>query len=302
MMAPRGGATRAETRKEKARVPTAAASATTQGRHTQGTAIRAFSPLTLVVLALALGLAGASSGAPTRPTGTLQFSLTITQEWRIGREYCPPGTPASTNCLESVGVGEVAGLGRVTVTYTKLLPGGDPSCFMIQNNTALIEVAGKGALELSRPGRVCASGPPPRVDGPFEFSFSKGSGRYAGAMGTLVYKSAVGQGSPACQCGRARDTWSGTLTVSGVEFDVTRPELTGAVSKTVRAPNKAKRVRVRYTVTAKDAVDGPVPVLCTPRSGSYFRLGRTKVACSASDSSSNRRRARFTITVKRQSR
>ena len=85
----------------------------------------------------------------------------------------------------------------------------------------------------------------------------------------------------------------------GLEFDVTPPGLKGAVSKTVRAPKNAKRVRVRYTVTAQDAVDGSVPVSCMPRSGAFFKLGRTKVSCAATDKSGNTRQAQFAITVKR---
>jgi len=42
-----------------------------------------------------------------------------------------------------------------------------------------------------------------------------------------------------------------------------------------------------------------LPVACTPRSGSFFKLGRTKVICSASDSSGNMRQAGFIVTVKR---
>ena len=58
-------------------------------------------------------------------------------------------------------------------------------------------------------------------------------------------------------------------------------------------------MRVRYTVTATDAVDGAVAADCTPRSASAFRLGRTKVACFATDRSGNTAKAQFTITVKR---
>lgn len=102
-----------------------------------------------------------------------------------------------------------------------------------------------------------------------------------------------------CRCGTARDTWTGTLTVPGLDFDITPPSLTGAVSKILRAPRGAKRMRVRYRVTAEDEVDGAVPAICTPRSGSFFKLGRTRVTCSATDSSGNTRDARFTVTVRR---
>lgn len=83
------------------------------------------------------------------------------------------------------------------------------------------------------------------------------------------------------------------------EADTTRPVLAGATSRVVRAPTGAERVRVRYRVTGRDEVDGPVPVLCIPSSGSWFRLGRTRVTCSATDSSGNTGRASFTVTVRR---
>ena len=90
---------------------------------------------------------------------------------------------------------------------------------------------------------------------------------------------------------------TGTLDVPAA--DTIPPTLSGAKHKTLRAPRGAKRLRVRYIVTAQDAVDGSVPVACTPRSGSYFSLGRTKVACSATDSSGNTGKAQFMVTVKR---
>ena len=65
------------------------------------------------------------------------------------------------------------------------------------------------------------------------------------------------------------------------------------------APRGAKRARVTYTVSARDEVDGSVPVSCQPRPGSRFRIGRTAVNCSAIDGSGNTATARFTITVKR---
>lgn len=43
------------------------------------------------------------------------------------------------------------------------------------------------------------------------------------------------------------------------------------------APRGKTRARVRLDVFAADAVDGNLPVTCTPASGSLFRLGRTKV-------------------------
>jgi hypothetical protein len=250
------------------------------------------------VLFLALAAAAGVSGAPTRPSGTLQVNATITNVWRMSDDFCPPGTPALADCVRSEGQGNVAGLGRVTVSYDKVLPNDDPRCFIIHHNTAVIEVAGKGTLQLSRTGRDCGAGPPPRQDGPFEFTVASGSGKYVGASGTLVYRGSVSMHVGPCCRGLVKDTWTGTLSVPGVEFDITSPVLAGAVSKTVRAPRAANRVRVRYVVTATDAVDGAVPVACKPRSGSPFAVGRTPVTCSATDSSGNSARRRFTVTVR----
>lgn len=254
----------------------------------------------LVALTLAGGaaLAAGASGSTERAAGALQVDAAFRQMWQLDRDYCPPGTPTVANCLRSVGGSEVAGLGRATLTYKRILPGDDENCFMVMNNTAIIEVAGKGTLELFRAGRICALGPPPRVDGPFTFTVTGGSGTYVRATGSLSNKTTVYAGDGACQCGAAIDTWTGTLTVPGVDFDTTPPTISGAASKTVRVPKAAKRVRVRYTVKAQDAVDGAVAVICKPSSNSFFKRGRTKVSCSATDSSANTSEARFVVTVK----
>jgi HYR domain len=84
----------------------------------------------------------------------------------------------------------------------------------------------------------------------------------------------------------------------GLDFDLTPPTLHGVHDSTVRA-RKARRVRVRFTVTAKDAARGRVPVTCTPRSGSLFKRGRTKVTCAATDGNGNTATATFVVTVKR---
>jgi hypothetical protein len=54
---------------------------------------------------------------------------------------------------------------------------------------------------------------------------------------------------------------------------------------------------VTFATTATDAVDGEVPVTCTPVSGSLFPVGATTVQCSASDSRGNTSDASFTVTV-----
>jgi hypothetical protein len=54
---------------------------------------------------------------------------------------------------------------------------------------------------------------------------------------------------------------------------------------------------VNYVVDAIDAVDGRVPVTCTPLSGSFFPIGRSDVACQSVDLRGNRTKATFSVTV-----
>ena len=55
---------------------------------------------------------------------------------------------------------------------------------------------------------------------------------------------------------------------------------------------------VAFEVTAKDDRDGTLPVACTRKSGSLFKLGMTRVTCSSSDSSANAAKASFSVTVR----
>jgi hypothetical protein len=129
------------------------------------------------------------------------------------------------------------------------------------------------------------------------FTVTGGTGIYAGASGSGHIQAAV---SPSTSNNTyvGFETWTGTLSVPGLDFDVTAPILTGATNKTVKARRGAKSVRVTYNVTARDAVDGEVAASCLPTSGSRFKAGRTLVTCSASDTSANTGTAKFRVTVR----
>jgi HYR domain len=249
----------------------------------------------IAAFALVLTLVADVAGTPRRLAGALQLDATISSVHRSDPGYCPAGTPAIATCVRYVGVATIPGLGRVTSTYTKIAPGDGGDCDIVMPNTVVIDVAGKGSFELARVGRVCnrLTVPYPPI-GPLEFTVARGSGTYAGASGSLTFRSIVF--SPPSVT--SRDSWTGTLAVPGLDFDVTPPTLAGAVSRTVVAPKGARRIRVRYVVRAKDAADSAPRVVCTPPSGAFFRLGRTTVTCSATDSSGNSGRARFGITVR----
>jgi HYR domain len=73
------------------------------------------------------------------------------------------------------------------------------------------------------------------------------------------------------------------------------PEITVPADMTVEAQSFAGAA-VTYVATAEDERGRPVPVTCTPASGSTFPLGTTTVTCTATDDG-DRRTERFRITV-----
>lgn len=207
---------------------------------------------------------------------------------------CPPeAPPTATLCANRTTDGLFPGLGRVAGAYWFF----EQDCVgshLVLETTARLEIEGKGALQVAlERGEQCV---PSGLIAKRQFRITGGSGLYAGASGagTLEHNLHYTREGAA-----GDDTWTGTLTVPGLEFDVTPPTIAGAVSKTVRVPRRAKRVRVTYRVTANDVVDGSVSVACAPRSRTRFKLGRTTVKCTATDSSGNVKNARFTVTVKR---
>jgi hypothetical protein len=157
--------------------------------------------------------------------------------------------------------------------------------------TGRLIVAGKGEFRFAlAQGAQCVDEEPVRNE-PQTFTITGGAGSYVSASGSGTIERSLSGGV-------GTERWTGTLTVNGLEFDVTPPTLTGAKSKTVHARKGAKRARVTYKVTANDDHDGAVPVSCEPRSGSRFPIGRSVVRCSATDSSANTGNASFRVTVR----
>ena len=251
---------------------------------------------TVVVLVAAVGaaaflLVSASSSAPSA-AGTLNLRATLATS--SPSATCPPEAPPGADCHPRTGNGSVSGLGTVVAKYTWLFGMGDCPTTLVKPlaTTGRIVVANKGEIDFGlSDGARCVEQEPVRNE-PQDFTVTGGTGAYQGASGRgAVERSLSG--------GHGVERWAGALTVPGLEFDITPPRIAGAVSKTVRAPRGAKRVRVTYKVAASDAVDKQVAVVCLPWSGSWFPIGRTSVTCQARDSSGNTGRARFAVTVKR---
>lgn len=79
-------------------------------------------------------------------------------------------------------------------------------------------------------------------------------------------------------------------------LDTTPPVLSLPADITTPATGPSGAV-VTFTVSATDMVDGSVPVVCSPASGSTFPVGMTVVNCSASDTSGNTTNGSFNVTV-----
>jgi hypothetical protein len=244
-----------------------------------------------VVTLFAAGIAS-GQGATVLATGTLELRASLRLVSDLGA--CPPAINADA-CAARTGQGSVSGLGRVSETYTWSYRMGPPTCPSGVGKplatTGRLVVVGRGEIFFAlADGARCIDQEPLRNE-PQNFTITGGTGTYNGALGSGTLERAVSAGA-------GTERWIGTLVVPGLEFDVTPPTLRGTTSRTVGAPKGAKRVRVTYTITANDAVDGRVPVTCVPRSGSRFPIGRTVVRCSATDSSANSSTARFVVTLR----
>jgi len=247
--------------------------------------------------AVAAAVVEASRGAAGATAGTLELRAELRLVSQLGA--CPPGV-AATACGARTGEGVVPGLGRISEAYTFVADIGSPPCAAGFGRAlaypAVLTVAGKGDISVAlAAGDECVGQEAVRTQAQ-AFTITAGTDIYVGASGSGIVERVLGGETAAGRVGR--ETWTGTLVVPGLEFDVTPPTLRGASAKTVRAPRGARRARVAYSVTARDDVDGVVAVSCRPRSRSWFRLGRTRVTCSATDSSANTRTARFTVSVR----
>lgn len=165
------------------------------------------------ILVAALAAGAEATGAPERASGSMAVNSTL----RSAREAtpCPPGTSERSTCFRYTAETTIRGLGRLTTAYTKLITLGDPDCEVLFLNPAVLEVVGKGAVEFSTVRKTCWRFQLPTTIGPFEFTVTGGSGRYAGASGSLTFTrrySPFPQG-PATP-GQARSPCPGTSSTS----------------------------------------------------------------------------------------
>lgn len=244
---------------------------------------------------LASMLTAPSSAPFAAGTLNLQGTLRLVSDPLI----CPPEAPPNADCLARTAQGKISGLGSVSANYTWSFRMGPPTCPASDvgkplATTGRLVIVGKGEIQFAlADGARCVDLHQVRNE-PQDFTIIGGTGTYEGMSGSGKLWTAVSGGGDL-----GRVTWSGTVAVPGLDFDLTPPVLKGARNKVVKAKRPAKRAAVRYAVTAQDAVDGSVPAVCDPPSGSRFKIGKTTVRCSATDSSANTATASFVVRVSR---
>ena len=92
------------------------------------------------------------------------------------------------------------------------------------------------------------------------------------------------------------NTGTGTFTVTVTTEDTTPPVINVPSDISTTTDTASGKV-VTYSASATDNLDGPIPVSCSPASGSTFPVGTTTVGCSATDSHGNSASASFKVTV-----
>jgi hypothetical protein len=243
-------------------------------------------------LALSAAAAGMAPGAQARRTSLDSSSLAIdsTVRMEFDLEGCPPSAPPGFCYRSKPARGLVRGLGETVWNVELDIDRSDPAeqCSSWKLLSGSVAAAGKGAVRLVGQSEGCQ---PFNRAGKVSVTVTDGDGRFAGASGSGLLDFV--EQAPYTAAVRL----TGTLTVPGFEFDLTAPTISGVKNMTLATRRRA--VRVRYAVSGRDEVDGSIPVMCTPRSGSRFKIGRTKVSCTAQDSSANVAAARFTVAVKR---
>lgn len=272
-------------------------------RTTICTALVLLAATALVAAAVPARAATENDASSPTSVGGMMASLELRAELRllsIRAGACPPGVSSTTTCPSRTGEGLAPGLGSATVAYSYLVEQGDPACAggsaRILGYPVRLAVAGKGELQIAVAERSDCFFGDTAISVEQAFTITGGTGIYAGAAGSGTVKRALGS----TDAGAAGiETWNGTLTVPGLEFDVTRPTIAGAANKVVKAKRGARTARVVFAVTAQDDRDGALATSCTARSGSKFKVGRTRVSCSATDTSANEATATFTVTVRK---
>jgi predicted metallo-beta-lactamase superfamily hydrolase len=180
----------------------------------------------------------------------------------------------TVNCSATDAHGNIAS-GSFTVTVVDTTP---PSLSLPGNLTA--EATGPSGAAVNFTATASDL-----VDGPVAVNCSPASGSTFALGTTTVNCSAIDAHG---------NIGSGSFTITIV--DTTPPSLGLPSDISVFATGNSNAI-VTYSASATDLVDGPVPVNCSPASGSTFPIGQTTVNCSATDAHGNMATGSFHVNV-----
>jgi len=106
---------------------------------------------------------------------------------------------------------------------------------------------------------------------------------------------AVGSTTVRCTAtDRAGNTGSASFTVTVAD---TKPPTLTTPAPIVHKTSSLSGLKVHFTASAHDAVDGTITPECTPDTGSTFPVGVTTVNCTATDRSGNSSNGKFDVTI-----
>jgi hypothetical protein len=110
---------------------------------------------------------------------------------------------------------------------------------------------------------------------------------------------AIGTTTVACAATDHAEPPNVTLATFTVDVTIVgRPTITVPNPGPVVDATRGTGAVVTYAASAKDAVGNPIPVTCTPASGTLFPVGVTTVQCSARDAAGNQATASFIVLVR----
>ena|GEM_PF-1700216 len=199
------------------------------------------------------------------------------------------------SCSPSSGSNFPVGTTKVTCTATDSHGNTGSASFnvtvnLVDHTPPVVSVPGSFSVSTPNPSGTSvtfSASANDNVDGPLTPSCSPSSGSNFPVGTTKVTCTATDSHG---------NTGSASFNVTVNLVDTTPPVITVPTSFS-RNTSDPSGTTVTYSASANDNVDGPVPVGCSPSSGSKFPVGQTTVTCSATDSHGNTAHKSFTITV-----
>jgi HYR domain len=126
----------------------------------------------------------------------------------------------------------------------------------------------------------------------YDVSATRGVVRCSRASGSIF---PIGTTTVTCVARARAARLSGTFDVRVVDNQGPVLQLPTGIDRRILSDT----IALRFAASARDRVDGSVPVRCMPASGATYKLGKTTVTCSAADKHGNRTTRSFVVDLTR---